>query len=155
MSTAQYGYKKDFYENIRTLPTFKVIEFVYVDNPPSAFHVSEVNKAAPTSYNELMVRVSDPYKIDTGRDKNLTILEDCVENTISIHRATKAPSLQEEPGTNGGTHHPRYSLTPKQTMQIMETMTNLSPTIYSCMLRKMLTQSKSCDGTGIFPEETR
>lgn len=39
------------------------------------------------------------------KDNTRTIFENCVLSTISFDRATKAPGLQEGPGTNGETRH--------------------------------------------------
>lgn len=48
-----------------------------------------------------MSSVSGPYKVLTVSDNTMKAFEDGTENTISIDWETKAPGLQEDPGTNG------------------------------------------------------
>lgn len=61
--TTQSRYIKDSDKNVRTLVTFEVSQFVYVNKQPRAVLSSEVDKVATTSYSRLVHQVSDLQNI--------------------------------------------------------------------------------------------
>lgn len=64
------------------LLTFEDVQFAYVNKPKRSVLAPESDKVAMESYDKLMPRVSDPFKIITVHDNTLTILEDCIEIKI-------------------------------------------------------------------------
>lgn len=106
LCASQNRHKIDFDKSFRMLLTFEISQFVDMIKPLRAVFASEGRKVAITLYNQLMLRVSDPYEIVTVRGNAMTIPENGTQITIRIHPANRAPGSQG-PVTNGDTKNSR------------------------------------------------
>lgn len=84
-------------KNLRTLKTYEVGQFVYKNKPLLAVLASKTNNVGTASYDILMHRMADQYKMVTVRDNTLTVLRNGIENTISTDRATRASGFYKIP----------------------------------------------------------
>lgn len=74
-SVAQSRYKGDFDRNVRTITTFEVRQFVYVNRPPRVVLSFDADKSATASSTNPMPKISRPYLIVTVRENTLTVLQ--------------------------------------------------------------------------------
>lgn len=88
-------FQENFDMDARKLPTFKVGQLVYTNEPPCVVLTSATEIVANASYNDLMPLVWSAYETITVRNNTLKILKDDIRNRISIGRAIGVPSLNE------------------------------------------------------------
>lgn len=62
LATAQNHYKVHFDKPVRRISKFEAARHVYINKTPQSILASETERLATASYNELMSKVSEPYK---------------------------------------------------------------------------------------------
>lgn len=88
--------QRGFHKNALALPTFEVRQFAYVNKLLCAVLTSEAGKVTWRPQIEVVARESCPCAIVTVLGYTLKILEEKIEDKISIVRATGAHRLDKD-----------------------------------------------------------
>lgn len=96
MCSSQQRYKRDYDKLVRVTSKFTPGDMVFVDRSPlSATVTTSASAMANATYNKLLIRALGPFHVNSVQPHTLTIEEDGIPNTISIDRATRAPTVSQ------------------------------------------------------------
>lgn len=86
LRVVQKTYKRHHDRQVRLAPIFKEGDEAYLDRPPLSRSAAE--ESAAEGYSKLLPTKQGPYRVVGVKDSTLQILQNELENTICIHRAT-------------------------------------------------------------------
>lgn len=88
LGLAQRRYKMDYDCLVRFVDTFGVEDYVFMGRPPLLRSAAESSASEESS--KLLSRKQGPYSVVIVNENTLIIVQDGLESTVSIHRATLA-----------------------------------------------------------------
>ena len=90
MVSQQARQKRYYDKRIRSTPSFRVGEYVFIDNPPS-LGKSMADRLADEPRTKLSKKTSPAYKVKAVTDVSVTVDRNGIEDKVSMDRVTRAP----------------------------------------------------------------